>query len=291
MVVAHGTDHDADAALWAIGLRVRSVGTVADDAVHVTTWDDAGQGAPRAVLVHGTMSRGAECFAAQRPLAARFRLELPDRRGYGGSPDTDRSDYEADADDIAALLAATPGGAHLVGHSYGGVCAMYAAARHPESVRSLVLVEPAAMRPFESHPAVGAALARMRASFGSVRADMSPEAFLTRSTEPYGLPVPEFTPEVLRATRTGMHERLAWEADIPLEPLAAAPCPKAVINGTWETADPEHRAFNGDALAACGAMVAARIGAVHFRIKGTDHFPHRDGADEVNGILAEMWSV
>jgi pimeloyl-ACP methyl ester carboxylesterase len=268
-----------------------TVRRMGDDALHVTTWDDAGPGAPRALLVHGTMSWGTECFGPQRPLADRFRLELMDRRGYGGSPGTDRSDYEADAEDIAALLAATPGGAHLVGHSYGAVAAMYATARHPELVRSLVLVEPAALHAVESHPVVAAALVRMRASFGSVPEDMTPQAYLTASTEPYGMPVPAFTPEMLRAARTGMRERLAWEADVPLEALAAASCPKVVISGSWETADPEHRAFNGDALAVCGEAVAARIGAAHFRIEGTDHFPHRDRADEVNGILADTWSA
>lgn len=264
---------------------------MADDAIHVTTWDGAGPGAPRAVLVHGTMSRGTECFAAQRPLAARFRLDLPDRRGYGGSPDTPRSDYETDAEDIAALLARTPGGAHLVGHSYGAVAAMYAAARHPGPVRSLVLIEPSALRSAEAHPQVAAALARIRGSFGPVPEDMSPEAYLTASTEPYGMPVPGFTPAMLRATRTAMRERPCWDAELSLEPLAAGPYPKVVVNGTWETAHPEYRAFTGEALAACGEFVAARIGAAHVRIKGADHFPHRDRADEVNRLLADTWGA
>lgn len=264
---------------------------MAADALHVTTWDEAGPGAPRAVLVHGTMSWGTSCFAAQRPLAGRFRLDLPDRRGYGGSPGTPRSDYEADADDIAALLAATPGGAHLLGHSYGAVGAMYTAARYPELVRSLVLVEPSALRAASSHPVVAAALDRIRASFGEVPAEMSPQTYLTASTEPYGLPVPEFTPAMLRATRTAMAERPCWDADFGFAPLAAAPWPKVVLNGTWETAHPEYRAFTGDALAACGEVVAAGIGAAHVRIEGADHFPHRDRADRVNALLADLWSA
>jgi pimeloyl-ACP methyl ester carboxylesterase len=259
--------------------------------VHVTTWDDgAGADAARVVLVHGTMTWGTESFAEQRPLARVFRLELMDRRGYGGSPDTDRSDYEADADDIAEVLARTPGGAHLLGHSYGGVSAMFAAARHPELVRSLTLVEPSALRAAEQHPEVAAALTRMRAAFGEVPRDMTPEHFLTVSTEPYGLPVPEFSPQRLQATGTAMRERIAWEADVPLAPLAAAPFPKLVLNGTWDTADPALRAFNGDAMAACGHTVAALIGARHIAVPNTAHDPHRDRPAEVNSLLTTFWT-
>lgn len=87
-------------------------------AVHVTAVGP--ESGPTAVLVHGSTSWGDDPvygFAAQRPLADRFRLLLMDRRGCGGSPDAgDRfpGDYLADADDIAELLGA---GAHLVGHS------------------------------------------------------------------------------------------------------------------------------------------------------------------------------
>jgi pimeloyl-ACP methyl ester carboxylesterase len=53
-----------------------------------------------------------------------------------------------DADDLADWLAETLAGlglsrAHLVGTSYGGFLALNLAARHPESVRSLFLIEPA----------------------------------------------------------------------------------------------------------------------------------------------------
>jgi len=61
--------------------------------IHVTVWDDrpADANSPRpggqAVLVHGTLTWGRPCYAEQRPLARRFRLLVPDRRGFGASPD------------------------------------------------------------------------------------------------------------------------------------------------------------------------------------------------------------
>jgi pimeloyl-ACP methyl ester carboxylesterase len=66
-----------------------------------------------------------------------------DRRGFGESPDIERSDYEVDASDVAKLLG---DGAHLVGHSYGGAVAMLAAGLRPPIVRSLTLIEPSAFR-------------------------------------------------------------------------------------------------------------------------------------------------
>lgn len=200
------------------------------------------------MLVHGTMSWGTECFAAQRPLSRTFRLELPDRRGFGAGPDTDRSDYARDAEDIGALLGE---GAHLVGHSYGAVAAMLTASARPRAVHySLTLIEPSALRTASGHPTVAAALERIEAAFGTVAPEMTPEEFLRASTEPYGLPMPQVTPYLLRAVRTAMRERPAWDARIPLGPLAAARMPKVVLNGTWENAHPDHRAFTGEALAA-----------------------------------------
>ena len=100
---------------------------------------------PPAVLVHGTLSWGTLTFSHQRPLASVRRLLVPDRRGFGDSPALEgspyTSDYAVDAADVVGLLGT---GAHLVGHSYGGVVALLAAAARPDLVRSLALIEPAA---------------------------------------------------------------------------------------------------------------------------------------------------
>src|SRR5207253_2577376 len=77
----------------------------------------------------------------QRPLAEHYRLQLIDRRGFGASLSDDRVDFERDAEDVEELLG---DGAHLVGHSYGGVVSLLAAARRPDAVRSLALIEPPA---------------------------------------------------------------------------------------------------------------------------------------------------
>ncbi len=93
--------------------------------LYVESWGD---GTP-VVLVHGSLATGAEEWDAQRPLADEgVRLLVPDRRGYGRSPFAEGEDFLRDAEDIAELMG---DGAHLVGHSYGGLGALFAAARRP----------------------------------------------------------------------------------------------------------------------------------------------------------------
>src|SRR3989442_3465750 len=70
-------------------------------------------------------------------------LILPHRPGFGTSPPLPRGDFAAEAPLFAELLGE---GAHLVGHSYGGVIALYAAALRPQAVRSLTVSEPGCLR-------------------------------------------------------------------------------------------------------------------------------------------------
>lgn len=97
-------------------------------------------------MVHGS-AQGSEVggdrhFAAQSRLAVHgWRIVVPDRPGHGRSPAPDRpDDAELDGSWVVDLLG---GGAHLVGHSFGGCVALAAAAMAPASVRSLTLIEPA----------------------------------------------------------------------------------------------------------------------------------------------------
>ena len=118
--------------------------------VHV---NEVGSGTP-VVLLHGSLSDGLEAWAAQQPLAAQgYRLVLPDRRGYGRTQMGVPEDYERDAADLAPLLGE---GAHLVGHSYGALSALWTAAARPEAVLSLTLIEPPAFGLAADHPDVAA---------------------------------------------------------------------------------------------------------------------------------------
>jgi pimeloyl-ACP methyl ester carboxylesterase len=255
-------------------------------AVHVTLWCGAGTQAPSVVLIHGSMTWGTACFESQRSLADSYRLLVVDRRGYGSSPDIDRSNYDIDAADVVELLGE---GAHVVGHSYGGVVAMLAAGRRSRAVRSLSLIEPAAFRVAADHPAVAAALQRMRQALASTPPDPCAADYLRFSAEVMRVPLPELTPDHLRAARTALREHPSWDAEIPIEPLVSAGWPKLVITGTWETASPTYRAWVGEAMMACGRIVAERIGGMLLRVPGAAHEPHREQATLVNAALRDVW--
>jgi pimeloyl-ACP methyl ester carboxylesterase len=119
------------------------------DGLHVET---VGEG-PDVVLVHGAFGWGRQTFAEQYVLAEHgYRLHVVDRRGYGASRARGGVGWPVDVPDLVALLEEL-GGAHLVGHSYGGVDALLVAGDRPDLVRSLVVVEPP-MYGVSEHPDV-----------------------------------------------------------------------------------------------------------------------------------------
>jgi pimeloyl-ACP methyl ester carboxylesterase len=176
--------------------------------------------------VHGSVVNGDATWAAQAPLADRFELVVPNRRGFPPGPDVDRVDFEDEAVWLDRFLEP---GTHLVGHSYGGVIALLAAARRPELVRSLTVIEPPCLAVARGNPVVDAYEAKSALLWGATD---DPEEFLRAFLEGVGAPAPSrLSPELLQGARTLMVERRPWEAEIPLDELAAAAFPKLVVSG------------------------------------------------------------
>ncbi|AYG78183.1 2-(acetamidomethylene)succinate hydrolase [Streptomyces hundungensis] len=262
--------------------------TARADPVHVTVWGEDNVEGPPAVFVHGILTWGDDDrygFAAQRPLADRYRLLLMDRRGYGRSPDVERSDWAVDAEDIIGLLGS---GAHLVGHAYGGVGALAAAVQRPDLIRSLTLIQPGALRPAERHPVVAQALARARTATAALPAGLTAKEFLRAATESVGMATPEATAWRLRAAASTMTELPCWDADIPLTPLSDARFPKLMISGDWEGAPEQYRKYAGEPLIACARHIAEAIGAEHLTVPG--YYPHVQQPQRVNTALGKLWS-
>ncbi len=247
--------------------------------MHTTEW-----GRPPAVLVHGgTPGGGGDAFAAQRPLAERWRLLLPDRPGHGKTPADGREDFERDAELVAPLLGTA--GAHLVGHSYGGVVAIYVAARHPALVRSLTLIEPPAFWLAPDDPDVvamsqanRALLSRPPATLWEVLdrflalVGMTPlPSVLDRSG-----PVP---PPLVQAAQTVLELRGPWEGEVTMAELSAGGYPVQVLT-SGRTAG-----FEGIARA-----LVAGLGATHHVVPGTDHTVQLAG-EAVNPLLEQFWTA
>jgi pimeloyl-ACP methyl ester carboxylesterase len=93
---------------------------------------------PRVVLVHGNVANGST-WSAQAPLAESLELVIPDRGGYWPNPPRGETPFPQQAAEIAELIEP---GTHLVGHSYGGILSMLAAATRVEDVASLTVLEP-----------------------------------------------------------------------------------------------------------------------------------------------------
>src|SRR5215211_3406801 len=105
---------------------------------------------PRMVFVHGSVGNAELTFSEQRSLADRFELVVLTRGGYPPRPPVERIDFEDQAEELTGELRA---GDHLVGHSYGAVVSLLAAARNPV-LTSLTVAEPPAFGVAADDPAV-----------------------------------------------------------------------------------------------------------------------------------------
>jgi pimeloyl-ACP methyl ester carboxylesterase len=242
--------------------------------LHVEVW---GEGAP-VVLVHGSLATGTDEWDAQRPLADEgFRLLVFDRHGYGPSRAADGEDFLVDADDIAELMG---DGAHLVGHSYGGLGVVLAAARRPDATMSLTLLEAPV-------PDLAGANPEWRAFVDEVHTlwheDLPDEEWVVRFLEAVGSEPGQLPPELLDAAvglvpvfRRG---RPFFDAEMPLAEVASARFPKLVVSGGHSPAF--------DAM--CDDL-AHRIGASRATVRGAGHEIQFAGPP-INEALQALWGT
>jgi pimeloyl-ACP methyl ester carboxylesterase len=221
---------------------------------------------PRVVMVHGSVVGPNRTWRHQLELGERWELVLPYRPGFGSSPPLPRGDFEAEAPLIVELIGE---GAHLVGHSYGAVIALHAAALARDRVRSLTVSEPGCMRVAEGDPLVDAQIARGELLYASA-SKLGALAFLQAFRGGVGSTnetPSELSGELLAGARLLLRERPPWESDPPLEALREASFPKLVISGG-------HSAVFE---AVCDA-IASRIGAERDVITGRKHTIPASGA-------------
>ena len=237
----------------------------------------AGDRGPRVVLVHGSIVPGWRTWSAQQPLADRYQLIVPHRSGYPPNPPLARIDFEAQAAEIAALIEP---GSHLLGHSYGGVVSLLAAAIARDRVRSLAVIEPPAFGVARGHPTVEALIEHLTPVYADVT--LTPRQFFATFAAAVGatttLPDP-LPPEVAASVQATRVERFPWEATFPFSVLRNAPFPKLVFSGA-----------HSPAFDAVADVITGELRAERAVIEGAGHSVQRTGAP-FNERVDAFWTA
>jgi pimeloyl-ACP methyl ester carboxylesterase len=225
--------------------------------LRVYPWIVSAQGSgPRVVLVHGSASNGGS-WSSQAPLAASFELVVPSRGGCWPNPPRLGAPFEVQAAELAELIEP---GTHLVGHSYGGVLSMLAAALRVDDVASLTVLEPPLLGIARGVPAVDAEIAAHK-ELDAIGSD-DPREYLLQFFALVGSPhdPPDPLPQRLRqAVETMRSEPHAFDLELPPE-LDPPPFRCLVVSG----------AHSASHEAVCDAL-APRLRAERAVLTGAGH--------------------
>jgi len=236
---------------------------------------------PAIVMVHGSVSTHTDWMPAARLLSSRHTCYVMDRRGRRSSG-PDRAPYaiEREFEDVCAVLkaaqqdAAGPG-AVLAGHSYGAICAMGAALRHP--VPKLILYEP----PLSvGGPVAGAPLAEYARAVAAGENERAMEIGLAEFTRlrPHVLKAIRASkgwPRLCRLAPTWTRELEATDATTSAEPYRALRCPVLLLAGAISPDHPYHDSIRALAAVLPGARVEALPGQDHLGLRGDPHLVAR----------------
>ena len=172
-----------------------------------------GQGEPL-VLIHGGLTTIGEMRAWLEPLAATRQVIALEMQGHGRTADTDRPmSFGTMGDDIAALLDHLRiAKADLVGHSFGGACAIRAAIQHPDRVRRLVVIS-SPHRRTAWYPETQEGMSRVGAAMAENMMGTPTGAFSR------GWPDPRRFPPFLDKFGKLMSEDYDWSAEIAKLPM------------------------------------------------------------------------
>ena len=112
-------------------------------------YEDAGQGEPACILVHGPFGNREQLATLRDHLAANHRVLALDLRGSGESdrPDSGYRIGDFAEDVLAVCRQASVKGAVLIGHSLGAAIALEVTAREPGLVAGMVMLDGAILYP------------------------------------------------------------------------------------------------------------------------------------------------
>jgi pimeloyl-ACP methyl ester carboxylesterase len=274
---------------------------------------DTGSGHP-VLLLHGQPGNKASWAPLIDTLATDFRVLVPDRPGYGDTVG-EATGMAANADVMAEFLrgrGAAP--ATVVGHSWSGGVAVLLALRHPDTVRSLVLVGAVGTGDSVNRldrlmvvPGIGdlltvAALTGIGVIRPWIRLGLSrigrkgtgSPAGRGRGPETTAAKVRSYLAAALpnekmpggwrgawgRDRRTFLHEQRALLAELPAvtAALTQVAVPTTVVAGMWDVVVPPR---------AARSLTAAIPGAELVAIPDTGHFIARDASLLLAKVIAD----
>ena len=200
----------------------------------VLAYDRLGDGPPVVLISGGSVDRSSNAGLAEQ-LADRHTVYNYDRRGRGDSGDTPPYAIEREVEDIAAVIEAAGGSAHLYGSSSGAGLGMHAAAAGLSVVKLALWEPPYSVNGRPDLPDDTASVYRELVESGR-RGDAA-EYFMARVV---GMP-PEFVAQARQAPwwpqQEAMAHTLAYDATImgdytlPTEVAKAITVPTLIVVG------------------------------------------------------------
>ena len=243
---------------------------------------------PDVLLIAG-LTDPAEAWSFQLDgLAGHYRVTAYDNRGTGRTPlrDDDQLTIATMADDAAAVIRDIGAeSAHVCGFSGGSAIAQELALRHPETVRSLVLMSTWA-RSETLFRAMARAWRRLAASAPDERA-MLEDFFIwiyTARAHANGF-VEQVIEEALdfehpQSAEDFLRQLDAFEAHDTYDRLPLIEAPTLVLAGSEDIATP----------ARLGRKVAERIPGAEFQLmEGEAHQPFQESPDAFNARVEAFW--
>lgn len=237
---------------------------------------------PALLFVHGSVSTHTDWMRVAKLLAPRYTCYAIDRRGRAHSGNG-RLPYslEREYEDIEAMMTQTGPLAALIGHSYGAVCTLGAALRHP--VPRLVVYEP----PLPVGGLIAGEFLRPYArAIAEGDADKALEIGLSHFTR-----LPAHIIALMRRSKAWPRLRTlapSWtcelqamdEADPSVERYAAITCPVLMLVGSISPEHPMHDASR----ALAQVLPSARVET----IEGHGHMAMRDAPEVVARLIADF---
>lgn len=231
----------------------------------------SGQG-PTVILVAGALSDRSSGARLAALLAPHFTVINYDRRGRGGSGDTQPYAVQREVEDIEALIDAASGSAFLFGSSSGAALALEATSRLPGKVKQAALFEPPFIVDDSRAPMTADFVPHLNELVTSGRRGDAVEYFMTKAV---GVPtdaVAQMRESPMWPRLENLAHTLVYDGTIMGDTLAGRPLPA----GRWASATSSILVIDGGnsdewLRHAAKALADNLPNAKHHSLEGQDH--------------------